>query len=72
MEHGNAVCPHHLFECQADRFGQPSGRVIVFPNEVGEDFGVGLRRKGMALGDQFILERLVIFDDSVVDERNLP
>ena len=35
-----------------------------------EDFGVGLGRKfAVAVADQLILQRLVIFDDAIVDER---
>src|SRR4051794_14372102 len=41
-----------------------------FPDEVGQYLRVGVRREiPVAVADQLIFERLVIFDDAVVDER---
>ena len=37
---------------------------------MGQDFGVGIGRKiTVAISDQLIFERLIIFDDAVMDER---
>ena len=37
-------------------------------DEVGDDLGVGLGDEGVALGDELVLEREVVFDDAVVDD----
>ena len=40
---------------------------LVF-DEVGDDFGVGFGDEPVALGDEHLLQRQIVFDDAVVDD----
>ena len=44
--------------------------LVIIADEVGEDFGVGLRDEFVAFGEQAFFELLMVFDDAVVDERD--
>jgi hypothetical protein len=37
-------------------------------DEMGDDFGVGFGGELVAFGDQFLLEREIVFDDAVVHD----
>ena len=41
-------------------------------DEVRGDLGVGLRAKGIALGQHLVLDGLEIFDDAIVNDRHAP
>ena len=45
--------------------------LVAIPDEVGEDFGVGLGVEVMAFPFEPGAERAVVFDDAVVDERDV-
>ena len=38
--------------------------------QVGNHFGVGLRHKGMTLGDEVVFQLEVVFDDAVLDDHH--
>ena len=38
--------------------------------EMGQHFGVGIREKGVAFGEKFVLDFLKVLDDAVVDDGN--
>ncbi len=79
LDDGDAVGADDVFERTADGLGQSravlagifgADLVVVVADEMGEHFGVRLRDKGVAFGDEAFLEELVVFDDAVVDEGN--
>ena len=77
MENGDPVGADHLPEGQADRLEQAG--FVAFPcpvelvaHKVGQHFGVGLRKKCVAVFGQLLAELLVVLDDPVVDEGQPP
>ena len=51
--------------------GSPFARVVMLPDQVGQDLGVGLGQEGVPLADQLVPEGLVILDDAVMHQRQL-
>lgn len=45
--------------------------IVIACNQVGYDFGIGLRLEFNTFGDELRLEACVVFDNAVVDNRNL-
>ena len=74
MHHGDAIGAGDLLQGLAHGGDEtPPGiracdRVVDTPDEVGEDFGIGLRKKDMALLQKPTFDRLVVLDDTVVNE----
>ncbi len=64
MHHDQAISPPDLPEGSFDRLQQVA--VILALNQMGHDFGVGFRRKLVALELQLFAQRIVIFDDAIV------
>src|ERR1017187_5998611 len=80
MDNSDAIGAHHILEREANSFGErgPVGAgvvrvdfLIMLANDVGEHFGVGLGGKRVAFGEKPFLEKQVVFDHAVMNERNL-
>ena len=56
----------HLGQGRPDGLLQRSGEMLL--DQVGDDFGVGLRPEDMTLGLQLCLQGEIILDDAVVDD----
>jgi hypothetical protein len=84
MHQRDAVRADYLPKCRANSIEKPgllSGRVhragarilIEFPDQMREHFGVRIGAKiRVAASNQLILKRLIIFDDAIVNQRQLP
>ncbi len=78
VDEDDAVRADDLFQRRAQgrdeaRLGRfTAGVVVVLADEMGEHLGIGLRLKGVALPEELVLQRLVVLDDAVVHERQLP
>ena len=56
----------------AHGFFERAAFLHIFLHQVRDDFGVGLGDELVAFGDELFLQLHVIFDDSVVDDHDLP
>ena len=52
----------------AHRLGEVADPVVLAPDELGGDLGVGLGAELDALGDELLLQRVEVLDDAVVDQ----
>ena len=81
MHHRDSICADHLPKRRANSIKKPGffsgsvncagARVIVeFSNEMREHFGIRFRAKArVAVANEVIFERLVIFDHPIMDQR---
>ena len=81
MHQRDAICADYLPERRAHRVKEPgffSGRihcagarvVVEFADQMRENFRVSFGAKvRIAISDQFIFERLIVFDHPVMDQR---
>ena len=74
VDDGDAVGADDLAQRETDRLDEASlvafsGTVEFVADEVGENFGIGLRDKGVSAFDQVLAECLIVLDNAVVDER---
>ena len=65
-EHRDRIGTAQAWQGTLDGFEQVT--VVEMVDEVGDDFGVGLRDKGIALGLQLGAQLVVVFDDAVVNQ----
>src|SRR6266705_4428069 len=84
MDESDAICADYLLKCRANGGDKPrfflggvrcarARFVVEFPDQMGEHFGVSFRAKiGIAILNQLFLERLIIFDHSVMHKRKFP
>jgi hypothetical protein len=68
VEHDDGVSAGAAAHRLAHGLGQAHAMLEVVMHQVGDDFGIGFGLEDIALGLQFGLERLVVFDDAVVDD----
>src|SRR5438105_319299 len=77
MKQCQAVGSDDLFQSQSESVQEvlfvPQSRHVVenVPDQMRKDFGVRLRPKLMTLGQKLVPQLLEIFDDSIVNEREL-
>ena len=67
-EHGDGVGA--LQPLRSGLHGGEQVAVVEMVDQMGDDFGVGLAFKVVAAGAQLAAQRVVVFDDAVVDERD--
>ena len=69
VQYHNGVCADHFFQCDAHGVGkiEPCGGHDLF-NEMRQHLGVGVTDQGVSTVGEQPFERLVVFDDAVVDD----
>src|SRR5258708_365887 len=79
MDDRDAISAHYILEGKANGFGEcgPVGAGIVgvdflvmLADQMGKDFGIGLRGELVAPSEKPFLEKLVVLDHPVVNKRN--
>jgi hypothetical protein len=65
---GQRIGAFETFNDVLQRFNRIADAFQFLPEQVRDDFGVGIGTKGDALGEQFLLQFLVIFDNAVVNQ----
>ena len=68
-DNAKAKCTFNLLESL--EYGGFEVAIVIACNQVGYDFGIGLRLEFNTFGDELRLEACVVFDNAVVDNRNL-
>ena len=68
-DNAKAKCTFNLLESL--EYGGFEVAIVIACNQVGYDFGIGLGLEFYTFGDELRLEACVVFDNAVVDNRNL-
>ena len=71
-DHRDAVRPADFLQRRRHRLLQRDALDVHLPHQVREDLRVGLALEDVALGQQKLLERGIVLDDAVVDQRDPP
>ena len=67
-DHDEAVGAPELAGGASDGLFEGASGGVLTPDHPGGDLGVGLALEGVAVGEEIVLEGLVVLDDAVVDE----